>query len=155
MQDSMSATAEKTGFEAMSRGMAREAGAPLRGPRCGQQRRCTGAECGSSAAVRRAIVCFSDAPFTCRGPAQGDGLAQMEMLNPNWEWCGPPQSHTLVVIECGVSPPAGGTGRHLLVCLVPPPKGGGVSWCGDLASEHVLGKWSDTPLCFGGKTSFL
>ena len=52
----MSATAEKTGFEGMSRGVARKAGAPLRGPRCGQQRRCTGAECGGSAAVRRAIV---------------------------------------------------------------------------------------------------
>jgi hypothetical protein len=36
--------------------VARKAGAPLRGPRCGQQRRCTGAECGGSAAVRRAIV---------------------------------------------------------------------------------------------------
>jgi len=54
----MSAMAEKTGFEAMSKGMAREAGAPLRGPRCGQQRRRTGAECGGSAAVQRAIVLF-------------------------------------------------------------------------------------------------
>ena len=61
---SVTTTAEKTGFETVSRGMAREVGAPLRRPRCGQQRRRQEAEGDGSAAVRRSIVLT--APFLTR-----------------------------------------------------------------------------------------
>ena len=53
----MTTATEKTRFETVSRETAREVGAQLRGPRCGQQRRCQEAEGDSSAAVRCSIIC--------------------------------------------------------------------------------------------------